>query len=190
MVAGPRGSRQGLDTAAVSGGPGGTFEPLIPEVDVYDFTTSTWSTLPVTSDIPTPRAAAGTAYFDGLIMLAGGEDGSQAWNVVEGFDPLTGGWQTLAPMNHTRHGTQTIVSGQGVYIVAGSPNKGGGNQKNMEVYNADLPSGMAGVAGVLSAPSSAERILSASFISPATISAPSALNADDPAESLRCRDGP
>ncbi len=136
----------------LSGGAGGTFGPLIPEVDVYDFTSGTWSTLPPASNIPTPRAASGMAFFDGLIMVMGGEDTSQAWDVVEGFDPLTGLWQTLAPMNHTRHGTQAIVSGQGVYILAGSPNQGGGSQKNMEVYDADAPTGIASAAGILSAP--------------------------------------
>jgi len=136
----------------LSGGPGGTFGPLIPEVDVYDFNTSTWSTLPVASNIPTPRAASGMAYFDGLIMVMGGEDTTQAWNIVEAFDPLTGGWQDLAPMNYTRHGTQAVVSGNGVYILAGSPNQGGGNQKNMEAYNADAPVGVASIAGTLDAP--------------------------------------
>lgn len=136
----------------LSGGPGGTFEPLVPEIDVYDFTTDTWSTLPIASDIPTPRAASGMAYFDGLVMVMGGEDGSQAWNVVEGFDPLTGDWQSLPPMHHTRHGTQAVVSGGGVYILAGSPNQGGGNQKNMEVYGADTATGVASSAGQLDAP--------------------------------------
>ena len=37
-------------------------------------------------------------------------------------------------------------------MAGGSPNQGGGNQKNMEVYNADLPSGTASTAGVLSVP--------------------------------------
>lgn len=136
----------------LSGGPGGTFAPLIPEVDVYDFTTGGWSTLPMASDLPTPRAAASVALFDGEILVIGGEGNGQAYATVEALDPVTGGWSTLAPLNHARHGTQAIESGLGVYVVAGSPNQGGGNQKNMEVYNADLPSGPASTAGVLSAP--------------------------------------
>jgi hypothetical protein len=136
----------------LSGGPGGTFAPLIPEVDVYDFTTNTWSTLPMANDLPTPRAAAAVALFDGKILVIGGEGNGQAYDTVEALDPLTDNWSTLASLNHARHGTQGIVSGQGVYVTAGSPNQGGGNQKNMEVYNADLPSGAASVAGVLSAP--------------------------------------
>lgn len=54
-----------------------------------------------------------------------------------------GTWRTLASLNHRRHGTQAIRSGQGFYVVAGSPNQGVGNQKNMEVYAADGPDGEA-----------------------------------------------
>jgi len=135
----------------LSGGPGGTFAPLIPEVDVYDFATNSWSTLPPASDLPTPRAASAVAFFDDKILVIGGEGNGQAFSTVEALNPLTNAWQTLASLNHARHGTQAIVSGQGVYVTAGSPNQGGGNQRNMEVYSVDLPSGAASVAGVLSA---------------------------------------
>lgn len=136
----------------LSGGPGGTFAPLIAEVDVYDFATHSWSVLPPASDLPTPRAASAVAYFDGLVMVIGGEGNGQAYSTVEALDPTTGNWQTLASLNHQRHGTQAIVSGDGVYVAAGSPNQGGGRQWNMEVYNAHLPSGAPSVAGILSAP--------------------------------------
>jgi N-acetylneuraminic acid mutarotase len=136
----------------LSGGPGGTFAPLIAEVDVYDFTTSTWSTLPATSNLPTPRAASATAAFQGELIIAGGEGNGQAYDTVEALDPVSGQWRTLASLNHARHGTQAIVSGAGLYVIAGSPNQGGGNQKNLEVYNANMPNGPASVAGVLSAP--------------------------------------
>ena len=136
----------------LTGGPGGVFAPLIPEVDVFDFTTNSWSSLPTASDLPTPRAAAAVAVFDGGIMLIGGEGNGQAYDTVEVLNPLTSTWSTLAPLNFPRHGTQAIVSGQGVYVTAGSPNQGGGNQKNMEVYDTDLPSGSASTAGVLTAP--------------------------------------
>ena len=56
----------------LSGGAGGTFAPLIAEVDVYDFTTDTWSTIP---DLPTPRAAASVAYFENELYVIGGEIG-------------------------------------------------------------------------------------------------------------------
>ena len=142
----------------LSGGTGGTFAPLVPEVDVYDFGGGTWSTLPVASDLPTPRAASAVAYFGGEILVIGGETASQsaAYDTVEALDPLTGLWRTLAPLNHARHGTQAIVSGGGVYVAAGSPNRGGGNQKNMEAYASDSATGAPSVAGVLSLPAAAD----------------------------------
>ncbi len=136
----------------LSGGPGGIFAPLIPEVDVYDFATGSWSTLPPASDLPQPRAASAVALFGGQILVIGGEGDGQAYSRVDAFDPTTGMWALLAPLNFARHGTQAIVSGSGVYVTAGSPFLGGGTQKNMEVYNADLPSGAPSVAGVLSVP--------------------------------------
>lgn len=138
-----------------SGGQGGTFAPLIPEVDVYDFNTETWTTLPPESNLPTPRAAAAVATFDGKIMVMGGEGNGRAYDTVEAFDPSTNAWETLASMNFRRHGTQAIASGEGVFIVSGSPNQGGGNQRNMEVYNANAPAGEPSVAGVLGVPDEA-----------------------------------
>ncbi|MBT8441894.1 MAG: hypothetical protein KJO76_05860 [Gammaproteobacteria bacterium] len=149
----------------LTGGPGGTFAPLIAEVDVYDFTTGTWSTLPVASNLPTPRAASAMALFDDKILVIGGEGNGQAYTTVDALDPVTDTWESAAPLNHARHGTQAIVSGAGVYVTAGSPNQGGGNQKNMEVYNQDLPAGAASIAGTMSLPASAE--LAAGF--PATV---------------------
>jgi len=147
----------------LSGGDGGTFAPLIAEVDVYDFTTGSWTRL--MNDLPTPRAAAAVAYFGGEILVIGGEGNGQAYDTVEGFNPVTEMWTTRASLNFARHGTQAIVSGQGVYVTAGSPSQGGGNQRNMEVYNADVPSGVAPVAAVLSAPAAA----TVSGVTPATI---------------------
>lgn len=140
----------------LTGGAGGTFAPLIAEVDAYDFTSGTWSTLASPSgDLPTPRAGTSTAVFDGEILVIGGEGNGIAYDTVEALDPATNQWRSLHPMNHPRHGSQAIVSGNGVYMAAGSPNQGGGNQKNMEVYNADEPAGAPSVAGVLGLPTEA-----------------------------------
>ena len=133
----------------LSGGPGGTFAPLVPEVDVYDLLGSTWSTLPASSDLPTPRAGTATAVFGGKVLVIGGEGGGQAYDTVEALDPSSWLWETVDSLNHKRHGTQAIVSGGGVYVIAGSPNQGGGNQKKLEVYGADAPSGAPSSAGVL-----------------------------------------
>jgi hypothetical protein len=89
---------------------------------------------------------------DQKVLVIGGEGNGQAYDTVEALDPSTGTWKTLASLNYARHGTQAIVSGGGVYVTAGSPNQGGGNQKNMEVYDTDSATGAANVAGVPSAP--------------------------------------
>lgn len=149
----------------LSGGDGGTFAPLIAEVDVFDFVSGTWTRLGASSEIPTPRAASAVAFFNGEILVIGGEGNGQAYDTVEGFDPLTASWTTRASLNFARHGTQAIVSGQGVYVIAGSPQQGGGRQKNMEVYDTDAPSGVALTPGVLDAPAG----VTVSTAAPATV---------------------
>jgi hypothetical protein len=52
-------------------------------------------------------------------------------------------------MNHKRHGMQAIVSGDGIFVAAGSPRRGGGQQRNMEVYNENAPVGVRSSAGIL-----------------------------------------
>ncbi|MEM9743740.1 MAG: kelch repeat-containing protein, partial [Pseudomonadota bacterium] len=138
----------------LSGGAGGTFEPRVAEVDVFDFNSGTWSTLPSGSDLPTPRAGTSAALFDDKVVVMGGEGGGQAFSTVEALDPTTGTWTTLPSMNFARHGTQAIVSGEGIYITAGSPQQGGGSQQNMEVFGVDQPSGIESTPGSIAIPSS------------------------------------
>ncbi len=145
--------------------PEAVFEPLIPEVDVYDFTSGTWSTLPSTQNIPTPRAAASVAVFQNELFVIGGEIGKDlqgntiddAQKTTESFDPVTGNWSARADLITERHGTQAIVSGDGIHLTAGSNTKGGGGKmKNMEFFGTDNPTGVALVAGQLTAPTSVE----------------------------------
>ena len=138
----------------LSGGAGGTFAPLIPEVDVYDFGSNSWSTLPVGSNLPNARAASGTVTFEGKVVVIGGEGGGQAYVNTDALDVNTGNWSSLDDLNNARHGTQAIVSGNGIWITSGSPSQGGGNQTNMEVYGNDNPSGTAISAGTLNTPAS------------------------------------
>lgn len=135
-----------------SGGDGGVFAPLISIVDTYDFKTRTWSTLK--QDLPTPRAAPGVAVFNNELFVMGGEGEKRgpAYKMVEAYDPATKKWTRKADMTYPRHGTQAILSGKGIYIAGGSPNRGGGKQLNMEVYNEDAPKGMALTASKLIAP--------------------------------------
>ena len=124
-----------------TGGEGGTFAPVLGEVDVYDFNTQTWSTLPDSLNLPTPRAAAIVNNYMDKLIVAGGEVeyNLKALATTEMFDPLTQSWQTLDTLNIGRHGTQGIVSGKGLYVVAGSPKRGGGNVGNMEYFGFDQP---------------------------------------------------
>lgn len=137
-----------------SGGPGGVFAPLVSEVEVYDFDTESWSTLPDADDLPTPRAAAGIAVFEDQLFVIGGEGNGQAYATTEAFDLDTQNWSTKASLNQGRHGTQIIVSGDGIWITSGSPNQGGGNLNGMEVYGTDNPTGTPLVSSEILAPES------------------------------------
>lgn len=139
----------------LSGGAGGVFDPRLEEVDVYDFSAGTWSTLPTASNLPTPRGGTSTVTFQGEVVVIGGEGDGQAFNTVEALNPGTGQWRALASMNNARHGTQAIVSGDGIHISSGSPTQGGGSQNNMEVYGVDNPTGTALAASTLNVPVSA-----------------------------------
>lgn len=135
-----------------SGGEGGVFAPLISVVDVFDFDKKKWSTLK--KDLPTPRAAPGVAVFNNELLVMGGEGEKHgpAYKIVEAYNPATDTWSNKADMHYPRHGTQAILSGDGVYIAAGSPTRGGGRQHNMEVYNTDNAKGKALTASKIKAP--------------------------------------
>ncbi len=144
------------------GNPGNVFAPLIAEVDVYDFTTETWSTAP---DLPTPRAAASVAVLDNELYLIGGEIGvdlqgkavNDAVSTTEAFDPATGTWSSKPDLLTKRHGTQAIVSGNGIHVTAGSSTKGGsGKMKNMEFFGVDNPVGTPLTGSQVQAPGSVE----------------------------------
>ncbi|MET7030280.1 PKD domain-containing protein [Sediminicola luteus] len=132
--------------------PNNVWNQTIPEVDVFNFITQTWSTL--SGNLPTLRGGASAVNFNNKLLVIGGEVVGSALKTTEQYDPATGTWTALPDLNYQRHGTQAIVSGSGVYITAGSPNQGGGNQKNMEFLGVDSPVGSPSVASVLSAPAS------------------------------------
>ncbi len=102
---------------------GNDFYATIPEIDVYDFGSGTWSTLNV--GLPTQRAGAMTVLVGGEVLVLGGEGHGQAYATVEAFDPATLLWRTLPEMPEARHGTQAIACGSSVYIAAGAPQQGG-----------------------------------------------------------------
>lgn len=135
-----------------SGGESGVFGPLPSIVDTYDFDTKKWAELE--KPLPTPRAAPGIIVFNNELLVMGGEgeEPGPAYKLVEAYNPTTGNWSRKADMNYARHGTQAILSGNGIYVAGGSPNRGGGNQLNMEVYNKDDPQGEAITASKLDTP--------------------------------------
>lgn len=103
---------------------GEVFKFTVPEVDVYDFTTQQWSTLP--NPLPTERAAPAVVALGNELLVIGGESGSQelAHNETEALNVLTGLWRTLDTLITGRHGTQAILHNGGIYIAAGSGEKG------------------------------------------------------------------
>jgi len=106
---------------------GDVFGPTVAQVDVYDIATNAWITLPAASNIPTPRAACATGLVGDEILAIGGESGSQATahNETEAFHIYNHTWRPLADLLQGRHATSAIVSNGGVFVCAGSGNRGG-----------------------------------------------------------------
>ena len=115
---------------------GQTFELTVPEVDVYDFTTGEWSTLPAESNLPTERAGTTSVVLNGEILVIGGESAAQqpAHAEVEALNPATGQWRTLAPLNTGRHATQAVEHEGKVYVAAGSRTRGATEINSQEVF--------------------------------------------------------
>lgn len=130
------------------------FSDTVAEVDVFDFDSRTWAKSRLPDNLPSPRAGAAVAALDAKVIVMGGESGEQAdaYDTVHELDTQTDKWTRVAPMNHPRHGTQAILSGRSLYIAGGSPVRGDGNQKNLEVYGEGKATGEPSTAGVLSVP--------------------------------------
>ena len=124
-----------------SGITGQVFSLTVPEVDIYNFTTGQWSTLPGTSNIPTPRAGAATASVGNEVIIIGGEASElYAHKETEALDITTNTWRRLADLQQGRHGTQAIVNNRGIYVVAGAGNQGGSPLLNsQELFNFFTP---------------------------------------------------
>ena len=109
------------------------FALTIPEVDVYDFATGQWSTLPAGSNLPTQRAGACTAVLGDEVIVIGGETNAvEANKETEAFNVTDSTWRRLGDLQQARHGTQAIVNNKGIYVVAGAGTKGGGMVLNSQ----------------------------------------------------------
>ena len=97
-------------------------------MDVYDFKTGKWSTLPSSAHLPTLRAGTTSIVQGDRLIVMGGESSSQipAHSEVEAYDVSDGKWYDLSPMLTGRHGTQAIIYQGKVYVAGGSADRGGG----------------------------------------------------------------
>ncbi len=139
-----------------------TFLGTVPQVDIYDFGSQTWSTLPAAQNIPTERAAASVGVLGNEIFVLGGErESGSAKAANEAFNVQTETWRTAAPMVTPRHGTQAIANNGGIYVAGGSPNRGGPGGATLDLeafylFGQTSPTGSALAAGALAAPASAD----------------------------------
>src|SRR5690606_21027948 len=69
---------------------GSIFNDTIAEVDVFDFATGQWSTLPASANLPTPRGGSMAVALGNEVIVIGGESGIQtvAHNEVEALNVL------------------------------------------------------------------------------------------------------
>ena len=106
---------------------GDVFGLTVPEVDVYDFVSGTWSTLPAGSNLPIPRAGAANIAAGNQLIVVGGESGLQtlAHNETHALDVTTNTWQRLPNLQTGRHGAGAIFSGNGIYTASGPSSRGG-----------------------------------------------------------------
>ena len=112
------------------------FQATIPEVDLFDMASNTWSTLEADGHIPTLRAGCTSAIWDGKLLVIGGESPTQkiAHNEVEALDLSSLTWETLPALERGRHGTQVVVADETLVIVGGCGNRGGNPElTHMEV---------------------------------------------------------
>lgn len=108
------------------------FELTVPEVDVYDFKSSTWITLDSSNNIPTQRAGcAAVPIGKYAFMVVGGESATQtnAHAEAEVFDTKQMKWTKTYLLIQGRHGTQAQPYNNKIYIVAGAKSRGGGNNE-------------------------------------------------------------
>jgi hypothetical protein len=119
---------------------------------IYDFATAEWTAGPA---MPTARGALAVVAFQGRIHAIGGTVDRAGASVAthEAFDPLTGEWETLAPMNRARDHLGAAVIGDRIYAAAGRTG-GLSDLTVLEAYDpeadawtrlASMPTGRSGV---------------------------------------------
>ena len=101
------------------------FVGTIPEVDVFDFTTGTWST--AVAPLPTARAGTMAASVGRYAVIIGGESGSQvaAHDEVDAFDAIAERWTALPSLVDGRHSGGIALLDGVIHVASGSGNRGG-----------------------------------------------------------------
>lgn len=119
-------------------GASGFFGATIGEVDVFDFASNTWSTLP--NNVPMKVAGAAVAHIGDELILIGGENSlTAASNLSQALNLSQGTWRNLDSLNTGRHGTQAIVNNQAIYLASGSDVQGAGTLLSQEVFSFGNP---------------------------------------------------
>ena len=106
-----------------------------PVVDIFDFKTQLWRSLPQEDSLPVGRAGCTAVAFKGKLVVLGGESKYQegSHREVDALDIRTQIWKSFPPLVIGRHDTQAIIYKNKIYIVAGSAKRGGGpDQSSIE----------------------------------------------------------
>ncbi|XP_071629827.1 kelch-like protein 1 [Temnothorax longispinosus] len=85
-------------------------------VECSDFSTLTWSTLP---SMNVRRYGLGLTVLSGLLYAVGGYDGRCYLNAVERWDPGTDQWNSICPMSVQRSEVGVAVLNDKLYAVGG-----------------------------------------------------------------------
>lgn len=103
------------------------FDLTVPEVDIFDPASGTWSTLPAEGNIPTPSAGSMSIGVGPLLLVGGGESMAQgtAHNEVESLDTRTGTWSLWSTFTRGRHGSAIARVGDTLFVASGSGSRGG-----------------------------------------------------------------
>jgi hypothetical protein len=100
----------------------GNSDHIFNKLEVYDPASDTWSTR---APMPTARISSTAGVVNGILYVAGGNNGLAQLNIVEAYDPVSNTWTTCTPMPETRDGPFSGVF-DGVFYVAGGGISGDG----------------------------------------------------------------
>lgn len=80
----------------------GTWKMPCTSVSRTNFAFSQINTWTPIANMLSRRSSAGVAVLEGMLYVAGGNDGTSCLNSVERYNPKTNTWESVAPMNIRR----------------------------------------------------------------------------------------